>query len=368
VKRFKGFIRKEFYHIFRDPRSLIILFGMPLIQILLFGYVITNEIKDAKIGILDHSKDEMSNKLVHKLLSSEYFKLHAFLSEQDQIEEIFRKGKIKLIIIIEPNFSTNLEKENSARVQILADASDPNEANLLSNYARGIIQDFVLNINNKAHIVFKTDIQSRMLFNPELKGVFMFVPGIIAMLLILISALMTSVSITREKELGTMEVLLASPLKPLQIIAGKVVPYIFISFMITVSILLLGYFVFGVPVRGSIVLLLSEALLYIIMALSMGIFISTISNSQQVAMMLSMFALMLPTILLSGFIFPIENMPELLQYFSYIIPPKWFIIIIKNIMLKGTSLAFVWKETLIIIAMTLVFILLSVKNFKIRLE
>ena len=188
------------------------------------------------------------------------------------------------------------------------------------------------------------------------------------MLLILISALMTSISITREKELGTMEVLLASPLKPVQIILGKVVPYVLISFMITVLIILLGRFVFGVPVTGSVVLLLAEGLLYIIMALSIGIFISTISNSQQVAMMISMIALMLPTILLSGFIFPIENMPVLLQWLSHIVPPRWFIAIIKNIMLKGTSIAFVWKETLVIIFMTLVFIILSVKKFKNRLE
>jgi ABC-2 type transport system permease protein len=206
-----------------------------------------------------------------------------------------------------------------------------------------------------------------MLYNEELKSVFMFVPGTITVLLMLISAMMTSISITREKELGTMEILLASPLKPIQIIVGKVVPYVFISFIIAVIILILGFTVFGMPVQGSLFLLMGECLLFILMALSLGILISTVTQTQQTAMMISMFALMLPTILLSGFIFPIENMPLPLQVFSNVIPPKWFIIIIKNIMLKGVGLGYIWKETLILLGMTLFFIALSVKKFKIRL-
>jgi ABC-2 type transport system permease protein len=207
-----------------------------------------------------------------------------------------------------------------------------------------------------------------MLFNQELRGVFMFVPGIITILLMLVCAMMTSISIAREKELGTMEVLLVSPLKPAQIIIGKVTPYVALSVFNAISILLLGYFVFGVPIRGNLVLLLAETVLFIFMALSMGILISTIARTQQIAMMISLAGLMLPTILLSGFIFPVENMPAVLQWLSNLMPSKWFIIIIRSIMLKGSEIIYIWKETLIITGMILVFIGLSVRNFKVRLE
>jgi ABC-2 type transport system permease protein len=196
----------------------------------------------------------------------------------------------------------------------------------------------------------------------------MFVPGIITILLMLISAMMTSISIAREKEMGTMEVLLVSPLRPIQIVTGKVLPYVILSFINAITILVMSYFIFGMPVKGSLLLLLFESILFIVMALSLGIFISTVSNSQQMAMMLSMFALMLPTILLSGFIFPIENMPLALRFLSYIMPPRWFIIIVKAIMLKGLGLQYIWKETLIIAGMALLFIALSIRKFKIRLE
>jgi ABC-2 type transport system permease protein len=196
----------------------------------------------------------------------------------------------------------------------------------------------------------------------------MFVPGTMAMILILVCALMTSISIVREKELGTMEVLLASPLRPLQIIVGKVIPYVLLAVIDAVIIIILSYFVFRLPMQGNMFLLLAETILYVILALSLGIFISTSTESQQSAIFISMFAFMLPTILLSGFIFPIENMPKILQWVCAIMPPKYFIIIIKNIMLKGTGIMYVWKETLILAGMTVLFIGLSIKRFKIRLE
>jgi ABC-2 type transport system permease protein len=207
-----------------------------------------------------------------------------------------------------------------------------------------------------------------MVYNEQLKGSFMFVPGIMALILMLISAMMTSISIVREKEMGTMEILLVSPLKPFQIITGKVVSYIVLAFINAVTILLLGNFVFGVPIQGSVILLLLECILYIILALSLGILISSITDNQQVAMMISGFALMMPVILLSGFIFPIENMPMILQWFCQLMPAKWFIIIIKSIMLKGVGIGYVWKETLILIGMTILFLSISLKKFKIRLD
>ena len=208
----------------------------------------------------------------------------------------------------------------------------------------------------------------KMFYNPNLKSHFMFVPGVVTLILILICALMTSVTITREKEFGTMEVLLVSPLRPVQIILGKVMPYFILSFVNVLLILLLSWLVFGLPVKGSIILLLAECMLYILMSLSLGILISTVSKTMQQAIFISLIGLMLPTVLLSGFIFPIENMPKVYDYISSILPPRYFIIIIKNIMIKGTGLFYIWKETLILIVMTLVFIGLSVRKFKIRLE
>ena len=207
-----------------------------------------------------------------------------------------------------------------------------------------------------------------MVYNAELKSVYMFVPGVMTVILMLVSAMMTSISITREKEQGTMEILLVSPLKPFQVIIGKVFPYIFLSVINAVVIVLLSIFIFNVPVKGSLFLLGFESILFIITSLALGILISTISATQQTAMMISLMGLMLPTILLSGFIFPISSMPLPLQVISNIIPAKWFIIIVKGIMLKGVDIVFLLKETLILFAMTLLFMGISVKKYKIRLE
>jgi ABC-2 type transport system permease protein len=275
---------------------------------------------------------------------------------------------VKEIIIFESDFARKLQKNGQARVQLIADASDPNTANLIVSYTNAIISNYQQEYFAGLSLPVEISTETQMLYNPGLRSVFMFVPGIITILLMLISAMMTSISIAREKELGTMEILLVSPLRPIQIVTGKVLPYVILSFINAITILVMSYFIFGMPVNGSLVLLLGESILFVVMALSLGIFISTISNSQQMAMMLSMFALMLPTILLSGFIFPIENMPMVLQYLSLIMPPRWFIIIIKAIMLKGLGMAYIWKETLIITGMALLFIALSIKKFKIRLE
>ncbi len=368
MQLFRSFVKKEFYHIFRDVRTLLILFGLPIALILIFGYVVTSEIKNAKIAILDHSKDKITTEITNKILSSGYFILSENLKSAKQIEEVFRQGEVREVIIFEPEFSKNLSKTGQANVQIITDASDANTANLILNYTRAIIQDYSMSLNKIPAQSIKIIPQTRMLYNEELKGVYMFVPGTMALILLLVSAMMTSISIAREKEMGTMEVMLVSPLKPLQIILGKVTPYFVLSFINAVTILLLGVFVFGMPVKGSLILLLGESMLFILLSLSLGILISTVSPNQQVAMFISMMALMLPTILLSGFIFPIENMPPLLQWISHIMPARWFITVLKNVMLKGTGLLFVWKESLIMIGMTVIFISMSVRKFKVRLE
>ncbi len=368
MKRFIGFVKKEFIHIFRDVRTLLILFGMPVAQILIFGYVVTNEIKEAKIAVYDKSRDPITREITDKLVSSGYFILHKRIHDDSEIKSTFKKGEVKEIIVFEQDFDKKLTRDKSAKVQLLLDATDANMANLLQSYTAGILQNYSQNIRVENSQVPVIKPKPRMLFNNELKGVYMFVPGTMALILMIVSAMMTSISITREKENGSMEVLLVSPLRSLQVIIGKVMPYVLLAFTNAVVIIALGYFVFEMPVKGSLLLLLTETLLYIVMSLSLGIFISTMSNTQQVAMFISMFALLLPTMLLSGFIFPIENMPWPLQWLSVIIPAKYYIILIKSIMIKGTGLLYVWKETLVLLAMTLIFIGLSVKKFKIRLE
>ncbi len=367
MKRFIGFIKKEFYHIFRDKRSLFILFGMPVAQILLFGFAITNEINNVDIAVLDYARDTESQKIIQKIKASTYFHVENEILNEKAIEEEFKKGKIKAVLLFEKDFAKKLQTENKATVQVITDATEPNVASTIANYTQSIIQNY----QNQKNTVQKNNgvvIQSRMLYNPELKSVFNFVPGVMTVILMLVSAMMTSISITREKELGTMEILLVSPLKPFQVILGKVFPYVFLSIINAIVIVSMGYFIFGMPINGSVLLLAFESILFIITALSLGILISTISNTQQTAMMISLMGLMLPVIILSGFIFPIASMPLPMQVISNIIPAKWFIIIVKSIMLKGVGLEYIFKETLILVGMTLLFIGLSIKNYKTRLE
>jgi len=368
MKRFIGFVKKEFYHIFRDKRSMFILFGMPIAQIMLFGFAITNEINNVKIAILDKSKDTETQKIIQKISNSSYFDIEQEITTEAQIESVFKKGKVKAVLVFENDFIKHLQTQKNGKVQVITDATDPNMANTISNYITSILQNFIQEKNKNNKPTYQIQTQTQLFYNPEMKSVFTFVPGVMTVILMLVSAMMTSISITREKELGTMEILLVSPLKPFQVIIGKVFPYIFLSVINATVILLLGFFVFKMPIEGSLFLLAIESVLFIVCALALGILISTLSNSQQTAMMISLFGLMLPVILLSGFIFPISSMPLPLQVISNIIPAKWFIIIIKAIMLKGSSFALIWKETLIIIAMTIVYIVISIRKYKIRLE
>ena len=368
MKRFIGFVKKEFYHIFRDKRSMFILFGMPIAQIMLFGFAITNEINNVKIAILDKSKDTETQKIIQKISNSSYFNIEQELTSESQIEAIFKKGKVKAVLVFEKDFIKQLQTQKNGKVQVITDATDPNMSNTISNYITSILQNFIQEKNKNNKPTYQIQTQTQLFYNPAMKSVFTFVPGVMTVILMLVSAMMTSISITREKELGTMEILLVSPLKPFQVIIGKVFPYIFLSLINAVVILLLGFFVFKMPIEGSLFLLAFESVLFIICALTLGILISTLSNSQQTAMMISLFGLMLPVILLSGFIFPISSMPLPLQVISNIIPAKWFIIIIKAIMLKGSGIALIWKETLILVGMTIIFTVISIKKYKIRLE
>jgi ABC-2 type transport system permease protein len=361
-------IRKEFLHILRDPRTLLIILGIPMVQILLFGYVITNEIKDAGIAVHDRSGDELTARLTDKILSSGYFRLVRTISSVKEIDEAFQGGDIREVVVFAADFGEKVGSGERAEVQLITDASEPNTARLMENYSRGIIGDFAGELQPGATAGPPVSTEVRMLYNPELESVFMFVPGVMALLLTLISAMITSLSITREKEQGTMEMLLVSPFRPSHIIVGKVIPYVVISLINAVVIVILANTVFGLPVRGNFLLLLAESALFVTTALSIGIFISTLTSSQLVAMMISMVGLMMPTMLLSGFIYPIKNMPELLQLVTHIIPARWFIVIIKSVMIRGTGFGPVAAESAVLAGMTCAFLGLSILKFNQRLE
>jgi ABC-2 type transport system permease protein len=367
MKRFLAFVRKEFMHLLRDFRTVIVLFGIPLIQLILFGYVITTEIKNARIAILDLSGDEVSTAISNKILSSGYFILDQQIWSQNQIEPLFKKGQVKEVIVFEDHFGENFIKTGKAKMQIITDASEPNTANLLSNYTQSIVNSYLTEQSQvKGNLLIATE--QRMFYNEDMRSANMFVPGTITLILMLICALMTSISITREKELGTMEILLVSPLRPIQIIFGKVTPYMALAFINSIFILGVGHFIFKVPVNGSLVLLFGLCFLFILVALTLGIMISTMVKTQQSAMLISMAGLMLPTILLSGFIYPIENMPLVLQWLSVIMPPRWFLLALKDVMLKGTGLFYIWKEVLFLLIILAILVTISVKKFKIRLQ
>ncbi|MCB0700525.1 MAG: ABC transporter permease [Chitinophagaceae bacterium] len=367
MKQFLTFVKKEFYHVFRDPKTLLLLFGMPIAQIILFGFALTNEIKDSKIVVCDYANDDASHRIINKLAASNNFKLLQDVMTYAQIEDAFKSGIIKLAVIFPANFNESLLHENKSQVQIIADASDPNTATTLTNYATNIIMSYQQELMEGKRLPMQINTDVRMIYNPELKGIYNFVPGVMALVLMLVCVLMTSVSIVKEKETGTMEVLLVSPFRPILVIASKAVPYFLLSLVNLTIILLLSTTLAGLPINGSIVLLYLESSLLILCALSLGLLISNVTNNQQTAMLISLMGMLLPTVMFTGFMFPLENMPIPLQIISNILPSKWYYIIIKAVMIKGLGFGAVWMETLILIGMTTFLVLLSVKKFKNRL-
>ena len=368
MKQFLSFIKKEFYHIWRDRRTMMILLGMPIVQIIIFGFALTNEVKNESIAILDQSKDAAAAQLVSKISASRYFNVSAILHNPDEIAKTFQINKAKLILILPSTFGNDLRHLNKAQVQLITDASDPNTATTLVNYATAIITDYQQSLNATAQIPYQINTQLRMLYNPQLKGAYSFVPGVMAMVLMLVCTMMTAITIVREKETGTMEVMLVSPVQPMKIVIAKAVPYLLLSVVNITNILLLSVFVLGVPINGSLMLLVGESVLFTITCLSFGLLISSIAESQQTAMMISMMGMFLPTIMLSGFMFPVENMPLPLRVISNIVPSRWYYEIVLAVMIKGLGISSVLKQTLILSGMTLFLLTLAIKNFKIRLE
>lgn len=367
MKQFFAFVKKEFFHIWRDKRTMFILLGMPVVQIVIFGFALTNEVKNANIAILDNSKDAATASLTAQLDASRYFALEKNLVTYEQVEEEFKRGKIKLAIVFPQNFGQDLQHFNKAQVQLIADAADPNTANQLTNYAASVINDYQDRITNERKLPYTIDTEMRMLYNPQLKGAFNFVPGVMAMVLLLVCTMMTAITIVKEKEMGTMEIMLVSPMRPQLVVLAKAIPYLLLSTINITSILLLSVFALEVPINGSLLLLGFESILFTLVSLSLGLLISSGAASQQTAMFISLVALFLPTVMLSGFMFPVENMPLPLRIVSNIVPAKWFYNIVKSVMIKGLGISGVWKETLILSGMMIFFLTMAIKRFKIRL-
>lgn len=368
MKQFIAFVRKEFYHIFRDKRTMLILLGMPIVQILLFGFAITTEVKNTKIAVFDPSKDASTRLIKERFRASEYFTIAEELESPEQINDVFKYGKINLVIVFSENFADNLLHTGEAAVQLIADGTDPNQASMLTGYASGILGSYQQELMEQYKVPFQIVPEIKMLYNPQGKSAYNFVPGVMGLILMLICAMMTSIAIVREKETGTMEILLSSPMKPIYIILAKAVPYFTLSIANLITILLLSVFVLDVPIAGSLFLLIVISLLFIFTALSLGLLISTLVNTQMAAMLASGMGLMTPIMLLSGMIFPIESMPSILQWISTIIPARWYIEAMKKIMIQGVELQFVLKEIGILAIMAGGLIMLSLSKFKTRLN
>lgn len=367
MKQLLVFIRKEFYHVFRDRRTLLIMFGLPLVQILLFGFALTSEVKNANILVIDHAKDYNSLQIKNKLRASTYFSIQEKNIPYNLIENEFRKGDIKVVVIFPENFGKDLIDVQKAQVQILADGTEPNTAKTLIQYVTNIIADYQRSINNTARMPMSIIPETRMLYNPEGNGSLNFVPGVLALILTIVCTALTSVAVVREKELGTMEILLVSPFKPVMVLIAKAIPYLVLSLLNFIFILFMSKYLLQVPILGSIPLIFFITLLFILASLSFGLLISNNTNSQQVALLISMMGMMLPTIIFTGFIFPLENMPLIFQWISHIIPARWYYICIKAVMLKGLGFSYIWKEALILLIMSVILLTISIKKFKIRL-
>ena len=368
MRKFLIFTQKEFYHIFRDRWTTVLLLVLPIAMVILFGFGITTEIKNTRFAVFDQSRDVASQGIVNKLSNSEYFTLEQYLTEPEEIEGIFKKGKIGLLIIFGERFYENQLHTGEAQIQLISDGTDPNTASTLTFYATNIIREYQKESGNQGQLPYQIIPEVKLLYNPTMKSAYNIVPGVIGMVLMLICAMMTSVSLTREKEMGTMEVILVSPMPPLLIVLSKVVPYFVISIVNLINVLLLAVFVLDVPIVGSLFLLFFVSVIFIFVALALGILISTVVETQLVALLVSVMGLLMPVVLLSGLMFPIENMPQPLQFVAQIIPAKWYITAMRDIMIKGVGFSAIINEVLVLSLMAIVLVTLSLKKFKIRLD
>ena len=374
MKQFWAFVEKEFFHIFRDVRSVFILLVMPVVQIVLFGFALSTEVKSIKVGVYLPDQDPVAVRIVEAMKVNEYVDVRSVFADDLDFDAMLRSGTFESVVVFGNRFGEKYLADKTLDLNIISDAMDPNTSTTATSYLMAIIGDqlgavakenmpFMFN----APADFGPETSVKFLYNPGMKGAYNFVPGVMGLILMLLCAMMASISIVRERELGTMEVLLVSPMKPLYIILAKTVPYFLLSCTNMITVLLLARFVLSVPIKGSLLLLSNISFLFILVSLSLGLLISTISNSQKAAVLLSGMVLMMPTIVLSGMIFPIENMPLALRLVSDIFPAKWYILAVKKVMIEGLSFAYVWKEITILLVMFGILITVSVKNFKSRL-
>jgi ABC-2 type transport system permease protein len=360
-------VRKELIHIIRDPRSLVIIILMPVLMLIIFGYAFNSDLNDIKLGVLDYSQSQASRQLVEKFVCTEYFTLKKYCQSYDEVRRLIDAGEIQLALIIPRDYAKSILSQFATEVQVLIDGSNSQSATIIHSYVSMILNDVSV-LSSSAGFQLPLDVRVNIWYNPELKTVYFFVPGIIAIILMMISALLTCIAIAREKEDGTLEQILVSPIKAREIIVGKVIPYIGLAFLDGLIIILLGMLLFNVPFQGSLLLLLALSLVYIYTALGFGILISTIAPSLRVAMLVTLATTIMPTIILSGFIFPIESMPRLLQFITMIVPARYFLVIARGIILKGVGFPFLWKAVLTLFLMGSLFLMISAKRFKGRLE
>ena len=382
-KRFMSFVGKEFNHILRDTRTLMVLIVMPVVMIVLFGFALSTEIKDVKVAVYDPSRDAATSRLISQIDASEYFTVTAFIDSEEGVLEAFRSNSADIALVFEDNFYHRAVHDSDGRLQVIVDGSNTNigsmavfyVSSIVSSFQKELAQEAALNqaaaggSSSSAEAVPSVQIHTstRMMYNPQMKSAFNFVPGVMGMILMLVCAMMTSVSIVREKERGTMEVLLVSPVKPFSVILAKAIPYFVVSAFILLTVLCLSVFLIKVPISGSLMWVVLVSLLFILVSLSIGILISTLVAKQEVAILISGMVLMLPTMLLSGMLFPIESMPKVLQWISYCVPAKWYIDSIKVMMIQGLGIRYCLDAVLILCGFLTVITGLSVFKFKDRL-
>lgn len=348
MKQFISFIIKETRHILRDKRTMLILFGMPVVMMLLFGFAISTDVKNVRTVVVLSSVDHETQKKVEALGASEYFNILYKVNTPAEAEQLIRRQKADIAIVFGLDFASR-----HSGIQLITDGADPNMAQMYSNYAMQILS------SSSTH---HSSLSNKLLYNPQMRSCYNFVPGIMGMLLMLICAMMTSISIVREKERGTMEVLLVSPVRPLMIIITKAVPYLILAFIILSAILLISKYILLVPLAGSLFWIVAVSGIYIIVALSLGLLISTVAKTQLVALLASAMMLIMPCILLSGMMFPVESMPEILQYVASILPPRYYIAAMRKLMIMGVGIDKVAHEVLVLCIM--VFVLLSAALLK----
>lgn len=368
MNQFVSFVIKEAKHITRDRRTMLILFGMPVVMMLIFGFAITTDVKNVKVGIVTSSMDNRTQQIARRIDASEYFSVTHVVGTTEAAKRLLADHKIDFAIAFSNAFSGNVNTGRVA-VQFIADYTDPNMAEQQVTYARQIIMQEMQRSARSPGMADGADaVSTKLLYNPRMRSAYNFVPGIMGMLLMLICAMMTSVSIVREKERGTMEVLLVSPVKPLYIMMAKAVPYFVLSFIILISVLLISKYVLSVPLVGNIMTILGVSLLYILLSLALGLLISVAAQTQVVALLISGMLLIMPGMLLSGMIYPIESMPDILQYVSAVVPTRWYVAAMKKLMIMGVSTEMIGKELLVLACMTVLLLAIALKKFKIRLS